>query len=720
MKRTFTFLPLVLLAGLLPTGHAQPVQILTCNANATPPIVRAEGITERIGDIVLNCTGGMPGQTITGNFSVFLNVNITNRVSGSAVTGIVFTVDNGSGPQTVSTPGTLTNPSALIYNGFSFKLSSTGTAVLQIAGIRAAAIELNLVPNAPITAYLGFNSNLITLSNTELTVGNIQRGLYTGSSDNLICSQAGSALPSTVTFSSLLAAGTTFASTRVTEGFADAFQPKSGFSNLNADTGERIIIQYSNFPTGAQIYVPDVVAGSDAVQPTGGGDFGVPASGGQYKPSTGGSLLLARVPNADARGAGGVPVFTPGAPGSAAVSFSTVNPVTLTNGSGTLVYEVVDANPNVIETAQFPTFLGLAPGSISAPITTAANVFLAPLSTVETGTGTDPIPRFFAVPPLADCTIIGDCGADYFPGLYVDTNAVTITAQAGSTYQVGYVIIQNKGGGVLRWSTTVNYVSGSGWLTVSPASGINNGGFRLDATPGTLAPGTYQANVVVDGGSLAGQQTVVVTFVVTAAAATPAVALPTVSSVVNAASLAAGPLAPGSLATIYGTNFKGSNVSATFNGLPATILFSNATQINLLVPASLASAKSAQLVVSVDGNLSAEQKVTLASMAPAIFPGAVLNEDYSVNGATHPAAAGSVIQIFATGLSGSGAITATIGGQTVKSPYYAGPAPGLTGVQQVDLILPTSFTGNTVMVAVCGSVSGQAVCSTPVSVTVSQ
>jgi uncharacterized protein (TIGR03437 family) len=125
-------------------------------------------------------------------------------------------------------------------------------------------------------------------------------------------------------------------------------------------------------------------------------------------------------------------------------------------------------------------------------------------------------------------------------------------------------------------------------------------------------------------------------------------------------------------------------------------------------------------VVSVDGNLSAEQKVTLASMAPAIFSGAVLNEDYSVNGSTHPAAAGSVIQIFATGLSGSGAITATIGGQTVKSPYYAGPAPGLTGVQQVDLILPTSLTGNTVMVAVCGSVNGQSVCSTPVSVTVSQ
>ncbi len=79
--------------GLL---QAQPV--LTCQSAAVPVIVAAEGITERTGDIVMSCTGGMPGAHVTGNFSVFLNVNITNRVSGNAVTDVVFTIDNGSGP----------------------------------------------------------------------------------------------------------------------------------------------------------------------------------------------------------------------------------------------------------------------------------------------------------------------------------------------------------------------------------------------------------------------------------------------------------------------------------------------------------------------------------------------------------------------------------------------------------------------------------------------
>ena len=54
-----------------------------------------------------------------------------------------------------------------------------------------------------------------------------------------------------------------------------------------------------------------------------------------------------------------------------------------------------------------------------------------------------------------------------------------------------------------------------------------------------------------------------------------------------------------------------------------------------------------------------------------------------------------MIQIYATGLSGTGVITAKIGSEVVTQPYYAGPAPGFAGVQQIDLILPTDLTGNT-------------------------
>src|SRR5579872_5811929 len=87
-------------------------QNLTCNAAAQPPLVRQEGLAERTGDIVLTCAGGTPGAQITGNLTLFLSVNITNRIgAGNIVTGVVFTADNGSGPQAVNAPGVLTAPS---------------------------------------------------------------------------------------------------------------------------------------------------------------------------------------------------------------------------------------------------------------------------------------------------------------------------------------------------------------------------------------------------------------------------------------------------------------------------------------------------------------------------------------------------------------------------------------------------------------------------------
>ncbi|MDQ2947321.1 MAG: hypothetical protein M3Y27_15550, partial [Acidobacteriota bacterium] len=298
----------VMLASAVPAAFAQ-LPLLPCNAVSVPPIVRGEGITERIGDIVIYCSGGMPNARITGNFSVFLSANITNRVSGNNVTDVIFTADNGAGPQPVNVPGSIAGLSNLVYNGLSFTLSPSGSATLQIANIRVAANQLMFASLGGIQAFLAFTAgNLVNLTNAQFPVARVQRGLYSGQSSKLICGANGSALPDTLTFSNLINAGTVFASTRVTEGFADAFAPRSAWANLNADSGGRIIVRYSGFTVGARLFVPDFVAGSDAIQPTAGGDFGLPAAGGKYAPGGNGSLLLARVPFADSNGAGGKPV----------------------------------------------------------------------------------------------------------------------------------------------------------------------------------------------------------------------------------------------------------------------------------------------------------------------------------------------------------------------------------------------------------------------------
>ncbi|HME05883.1 MAG TPA: IPT/TIG domain-containing protein [Bryobacteraceae bacterium] len=644
----------------------------------------------------MSCSGGNPGATVTGNLTVFANAPVTNRVTGTMLSGVTLAYDNGSGPQP-TVPATLASSSSIAFNNASFTLSAAGSVTLRLSDLRVNVTA----QSTPLTVFMGFNpGNVLLMSSAQFVVAYPRPGLYLGSSGKLICSVSGSPAPdNTGSFTSFLSAGTAFSTTRLTEGFGDAFQPANSYANLGADNGHRFLIGYSSFPQVAHLYVPDLVAGSDAQQPTAGGDFGPPASGGTYAP---GSLLLSRVKNATATGAGGMVTPAP----AAAVTFDSVSEVPLDNtGSGYAVYEVVDANNSVQESLQFPTFLVLPRGSVDAPIETAETVSFAAVSTVGTTTSTDPIPRFLAVTPQPDCTIVGDCHAKYNPSLYVDTTPIQYTAQAGAGNQAQYFIVNNRGGGVLEWTATISYTNGTGWLKLYPDSGINNGTIRVDAFPANLTPGVYQAVITINAGPIAGQQTVPITLTVNPVPA------PAITSVVNAASFAAGPVSPGSLATVMGSGFTGKTISVTFDGTLAQVLFSNGTQINLLVPANLSGKSSSQMVVTVDGLSSAPQTVALAPFSPAIFAGGVLNQDYSVNSAANPAVPGSVLQIFATGLSGHGTISVQIGGQTVGAPAYAGPAPGLAGVQQVNVVIES--TGDL-------SVCGLSICSPTVRVYVNQ
>jgi uncharacterized protein (TIGR03437 family) len=721
------FLPLIVFSSGLVFA-----QTTFCTTSAVPPIVHAEGFTERVGDIRLACTGA-PNVTLTGNFTFILTATVTNRLSnGNTLTGIVFTVDSGSGPQPVLVQPLMVNQNSLVFNGVPVAFSPQGTANLAIAGIRVNATQV--VVQTPITASVAINAAGFPITTSPLVVGTPERGLYTGSTGTLICAQNGSPLPSTdpnsgdptITFTSLVRAGTSFTSTRVTEGFASAFGPKSAPAYFNADSGQRIIVQYSGFPSDAQLFIPDVVAGSDAIQATAGGDFEVPASGGAYAPSVNGSLLLARVAGANSNGAGGSPVYTPGPLGSGTVTFDTVTQIPIVNGTAIAVYEVVDADSSALETAQFPTFLGLLPNGSRTPSQTSESVFFAPLSAVATASATEPIPRFAAIAPLPDCTLIGDCG--FVQGtLSVNTTPLQFSEPSGGITGQLYFTLQNTGGGRMSWTATVNYLSGSGWLSLDPTQGVNSTTVRVYATPANLAPATYQATVQVNAGT-GGTASVPVTFVVTQAATSVTVPVttaktgPAIASVVNAASFAPVPVVPGSLTTIMGTAFTGTNVSATFNTIPATILFSNNTQINVLVPSDLASGASAQLVVTVDGSNSAPTTVQVAPFEPAIFPNALLNQDGTLNSADNAASLGSVVYFFGTGLSGNGQISVHIGNQEIDALYYAGPAPGLPGVQQVNLVVPSGLGSGTANLYVCGSSNsnssnGATVCSVPVPVT---
>jgi len=190
----------------------------------------------------------------------------------------------------------------------------------------------------------------------------------------------------------------------------------------------------------------------------------------------------------------------------------------------------------------------------------------------------------------------------------------------------------------------------------------------------------------------------------------PPVPTISVTAVTNAATFAVGPVVPGSLATIMGSNLAGTNVSVTFDGLAAQLLYTSAQQINLQVPPGLGSKLTAQLVVTVDGVASTPQTVALAPVAPGIFNPGILNQDNSVNGPNNAAPVGTIVQIYATGLGTGTVISARIASDTI-TPYYGGPAPGLLGVQQVNIAVPADVGSGPADIEVCASTGAPPVCS---------
>jgi uncharacterized protein (TIGR03437 family) len=667
--------------------------------------VRAEGLTERMGDIVLTCSGGTPGLIFSGNLTVLLTVDVTNKLGANNVVDAQLSVDTGSGP-TPAGLAQLAAPSAVSFNGLSFTVPASGSVTMRITNLRGAANEATA--SQPIQAFLSFSSvsNLL-ISNDQFTVALAQPGLLMESSSNAVrCN--GSPLPPKVTLGNLFVTQTRFSSTRVTEGFASAFQPKDAFS----DAGTRIMVRYSGFPVGARLFVPDYVAGSSAVQPTAGGDLGVPASGGQYSPSATGSLLLIRVAGADENGAGGtlaqpIPLM--------ATAFSSASEITMTGGAGNIVYEVVDANPSVRESAQFPTFVGLAPTGGGSTIVTEDKVSFAPLSTVNVASQ-EPVPRFADVTPQSDCASLSDCNAAYFPQLFVDSPPLNFTSPVGGSWQLQYGRVLNRGAGLMNWTATVTYHDGSGWLTVNPGLAFNNATLDVNIYPSALAAGMYQATITVDAGPLVGSKTIPVTLTVSSG-----VTGPVIGTVGNAATVQPGPLVAGSMATIKGSNLAGTDVSVTFDALPAHLFYNTSTQINLRVPDELAFMQAAQMIVTVDGQVAA-QTVPLAIVAPAIFAGGVMNPDNTHNNPLNPAATGSVIEIVATGLASprSGAITVRIQDHANLTPVSVGQFLGIPGLQTVKVTIPSGLAASTAPLSVCAVASdpNQPVCSPAVSISV--
>jgi len=395
---------------------------------------------------------------------------------------------------------------------------------------------------------------------------------------------------------------------------------------------------------------------------------------------------------------------------------------------------------------QITPLSGTASGTITASV--------APGNTLSVGTYTSDIIVKYLNAASPPATIPVSLVVTSAQTVTVSTTPPTTPTALSFSYQLGSATpatqtlnVTSTGGTV---PVTVTAASTPAWLSVTPATGSTGASgapltLTVSVNPAVITTAqTYTGTITV---TPTGQAAISIPVTLTVSG----VAAPSLVSISNSASGAFSAISPGELITIKGTNLGPTTASTftvsgtgtvsntlagvqvLFGTTPGTPIYVSQTQINVIVPYEIAGQASTSVSVTYLGQPSAGIQETIANQAPGTFTdsstgqgqGSVLNQNYSLNGPatglviggqnipTTPAAEGSVISVFMTGggqtnpVSSTGTVTpggtlykipgtisATIGG--VNAPVqFAGAAPGeVTGVVQVNLLVPTGISGN--------------------------
>jgi uncharacterized protein (TIGR03437 family) len=338
-------------------------------------------------------------------------------------------------------------------------------------------------------------------------------------------------------------------------------------------------------------------------------------------------------------------------------------------------------------------------------------------------------------------TLTGSPGATYIEPVTFGSQGSSVS---GLQFDIQFVPSAMSLGGVLS-----DQAKSSGKALypadVSPGTirflivGLNQNGLQdgalinllISVSPSALS-GVYTLHVTNVVGTDSSGQAVVITGADGSITIQPEVGKGPQLQVLSAASWLAGAVSPGEIITLTGSSIgpttaqlppeppSSINLGGTavlFDGTPAPLLYAASNQINAVVPYNVSGKAATQLQVVAQGQPLATLSVPVVPVAPAIFtldssgvgPGAILNQDLTVNSSSNPATVGSVIAIYATG--GGQTDPQGVDGQIQTSPLphpsqgvsvliggvtctvtYAGGAPGLiSGALQVNAVVPTGI-----------------------------
>jgi len=488
---------LALLTGFAVTASAQVPAFVCVQGAAVPPLVRAEGVTELVGDIVLNCQNGPPvaaGVTIpTANFDVFIgNANVTSRILSGSTTEALLLVDEpvttamiGGGAAGCGTSclggaatnpnvfqGVLTGPNRVTFYGVPINPpGTTATRIFRITNIRVNAnafgVTSGLAAPNQILAYTsisGSTSLPVTNLGSQI-VGYVLQGL-TSSLRNSDSSDSGSGL--SVIQCVDLSSSSGVRTLRFTEGFATAFKTQ-GTTALGLN-GQTAVGNVYNTESGLTV---GSVTGNSTL-PAVSSMIGVASYGTRLKAAfrnipTGVNVYVS-IGSVTATSSSATAVLISGSGGEQAVNpAGTVNTPTLqaatsfsssaylvpldSTGAGQAVWEVTSASPLAIENVDVRVWLTFTanPNNNTPPAGVQGTVTqsFAPTgsgSTWISASSTLPIPRFVDLSSPRNLLIINLCqttllfpfvsnGGGFDTGLSIANTSIITAGATGQTGQ---------------------------------------------------------------------------------------------------------------------------------------------------------------------------------------------------------------------------------------------------------------------------------------------
>jgi trimeric autotransporter adhesin len=420
---------------------------------------------------------------------------------------------------------------------------------------------------------------------------------------------------------------------------------------------------------------------------------------------------------------------------------------------GSTVYTVVQALPVCT--------LALSPGAGTSAVGGTTGTFQAQTNCVWVA-GSNV--TWMGVTAPGTGTLTGTVGYTVAPNACADPRTGTLTVYAGSTsVSQNFTMVQNGSPNNLvltpaglpsvppiaaDGTITVSTGAGCGWFAYSDVSWMSVTGATTGSGAGSVSYHIIANTSVARSGNI---HVGSILFPVTQSPAPSAVVQ--LNSVLNGGSYAQGAVSPGEVVAAFGTNMgpvpgisapQGSfpktlgNVQLLFDGVPAPLLYVSATQVNAVAPYAITGTTQVQVQYqslpsnALTLNVQPATPGLLTLDRSGIGPGAILNQDFSVNGAANPAARGSALMIYCVGggvtnpPSTDGALTATpvppalppiltqpvfvtIGNQDAKVLYSGAVAGSIAGLTQINAVIPAGVTpgSNVPIVIRIGGVQSQ-------------